>query len=439
MGLVSSLVLRSYLIGRLDAQLDLAVDRAAGQLRGVALQRVEQVLSPLGYVVAVTDRNGDRVRVVGGDPDEQPAARRLTRLRFGELRSHAEAEKPFDLKGTPDLRVAARYNQKGRIVAVAVPLSDVTDATNRLAGASVLTGVGLVGLLALAGQWLMNRGLAPLSRMITTADRVSTGADLSARLPGADRRTEVGRLATAINTMLGRIETSYAARVRSEERIRAFAADASHELRTPLTTIRGYAELFRQGAFNDEEQVREAMRRIEMESERMSKLVAELLELARLDRGTQLDLADTDLVQLVRDGVADAAAVEPERDFTVETPERLLVAADEPRIRQVLANLLANVRAHTPADTPARVRLSEDGDEVLLDVADDGPGMSEEEAARAFDRFHTASGQGSGLGLAIVSAIAAAHGGSAEIVAHEGAGTRVRIRIPRSHAEATSG
>ena len=183
----------------------------------------------------------------------------------------------------------------------------------------------------------------------------------------------------------------------------------------------------------------------------MSTLVAELLELARLDRTSSLDLAETDLADVVRDAVADASAVEPERPVRAEAPPRLVAVVDEPRIRQVLANLLGNVRAHTPVTTPVAVRLSELTGGVLLEVADAGPGMPAEDAARAFDRFHrgpdrasgngggqngrqgereAANGAGSGLGLSIVQAIAHAHGGQATLESWPGRGTRVRIWLP---------
>ena len=182
------------------------------------------------------------------------------------------------------------------------------------------------------------------------------------------------------------------------------------------------------------------MRRIEQEAERMSMLVAELLELARLDRESSLDLTETDLAALARDAVADALAVEPDRPVTADVPPSLVVTADEPRIRQVLANLLGNVRAHTPPGTAATVRLYPADDGAVLEVSDDGPGMSDQDAALAFDRFHrgaragTAGGGGgrreSGLGLSIVAAIAAAHGGYARLRSAPGAGTTVHLWIP---------
>jgi two-component system OmpR family sensor kinase len=202
------------------------------------------------------------------------------------------------------------------------------------------------------------------------------------------------------------------------------------------------------------------MRRIEQEAKRMSTLVAELLELARLDRTSSLDIAETDLAVLVRDAVADARAVEPGRPVRAEAPDSMVAAVDEARIRQVLANLLGNVREHTPVTTPTAVRLAQVRGGVVLEVADAGPGMAPGEAASAFDRFYrggerhnggpsagrdgdagsargvspngAAGGDsgGSGLGLAIVAAIAQAHGGQATLESAQGHGTRVRVWLP---------
>jgi len=311
--------------------------------------------------------------------------------------------------------------------------------------AELITGGILILMLALGGRWLIGRGLAPLGQMAGTAHRITTQGDLTARMPDADESTEVGRLGWAINTMLDRIQHAFGARLRSEQKVRQFAADASHELRTPLTTIRGYAELYRQGALGPDE-LPDAMRRIEQEAQRMSTLVAELLELARLDRTSSLDLAEADLAAVVQDAASDARAVEPGRPIQAEAPARLIAVVDEPRIRQVLANLLANVREHTPARTPVAVRLAPAPGGVVLEVADAGPGMPQQDAARAFDRFHRGGdradsrvdtlmngsngGGGSGLGLSIVQAIAVAHGGQATLESWPGQGTSIRVWLP---------
>ncbi|HLK00131.1 MAG TPA: HAMP domain-containing sensor histidine kinase [Streptosporangiaceae bacterium] len=314
-------------------------------------------------------------------------------------------------------------------VVVGRPSSAVASQVRGFVLAEVLTGAVLIALLAVGGRWLIGRGLGPLDKMASTADLITSQGDLTARMPDPGDHAEASRLAAAINTMLDRIQQAFGARWHSEQKVRQFAADASHELRTPLTTIKGYAELYRQGALGETE-LPDAMRRIEQEAERMSSLVAELLELARLDRTSSLDLTETDLAELVRDAAADARAVEPARPVSAQAPRSFVVVADEPRLRQVLANLIGNVREHTPADAAIAIRLSRGGDGALLEVADSGPGMSEDEAARAFDRFYRGSGRGTGLGLAIVQAIAAAHGGHAMLRSSPGAGTSVQVWIP---------
>ena len=364
------------------------------------------------------------------------------------------AGRPFDVPDPgpaaagPRLRavarlIPARANGGTRaVLVVARPVGAVGAQVGGIIIAELITGGALILLLAVSGRWLIGRGLAPLSQMASTAQQITSRGDLTARMPEADDSTEVGRLGGAINAMLDRIQQAFGARWRSEQKVRQFAADASHELRTPLTTIRGYAELYRQGALGPE-QLPDAMRRIEQESQRMSTLVAELLELARLDRTSSLDLAETDLALLVRDAAADASAVEPGRPVQAEAPDRLIAVVDEARIRQVLANLLGNVREHTPPGTPVAVRLAPARGGAVLEVADAGPGMSEEDAARAFDRFHRGAeragrqdgdgrdpGTSSGLGLSIVQAIAAAHGGQAVLESQAGHGTRVRIWLP---------
>jgi two-component system OmpR family sensor kinase len=381
--------------------------------------------------------------------------------RLGKL---AAAGQPFNVtvSGLPTVRAAWRLVPPsaaastrgllppGPAVVIIGRTGDAASANLRgVVLTELITGGALIALLAVCGNWLIGRGLAPLRRMASTAGLITRSGDLAARMPDAGDSQETGRLAAAINTMLDRIQQSFGARLRSEQKVRQFAADASHELRTPLTTIRGYAELFRVNALGPGE-LPNAMRRIEQEAERMSLLVAELLELARLDRPSSLDLSETDLTVLARDAVADARAVEPGREVSMSVPDSLVVTADEPRIRQVLANLLGNVRAHTPPGTPAAVRLRADGPGAVIEVADQGPGMSERDAALAFDRFHRGGGAlaaatagrsapdgqdgtdeaSSGLGLSIVAAIAAAHGGHAGLTSAPGAGTTIRLWIP---------
>src|SRR4029077_9146948 len=320
------------------------------------------------------------------------------------------------------------------VLLIARPNSAVGSEVRGLVAAELITGSILLALLAVGGRWLISRGLAPLDRMASTADMITSRGDLTARMPDPGDHAEAGRLAGAINTMLDRIQQAFRARWQSEQKVRQFAADASHELRTPLTTIRGYAELYRQGALG-EDRLPNAMRRIEQEGDQEARPGGEALALGQLDRDSSLDLTETDLSALVADAVEDARAVEPGRPVRASTPASLVVVADEPRIRQVLANLLGNVREHTSPDTPVAVRLSEAGQGALLEVTDSGQGMDSEAAARAFDRFYRGGhngndGHGSGLGLSIVQAIAAAHGGHAMLRSAVGVGTSVQVWIP---------
>ena len=442
MGAVTTAVLDRQVSSQFDTDLVAAASRSPQALAG----------NSGGYLAAVLSRRTGQIALLtpGGQGQQfQQMLSQLTRAQFIRDFTH----QPFSLT-LPDgtrLRAVERLapaRQLGAslvgpglvLVVVARPVSSLNSQVRGVVTAELITGGVLILLLALGGRWLIGRGLAPLGGMASTANQITSQGDLTARMPEADEHTEVGRLGGAINTMLDRIQFAFGARLQSEQKVRQFAADASHELRTPLTTIRGYAELYRQGALGPD-QLPDAMRRIEQESQRMSTLVAELLELARLDRPTSLDLAETDLSAVVRDAAADAQAVEPERPVQADAPPGLIAVVDEPRIRQVLANLLANVREHTPARTPVAVRLAPVRGGVVLEVADAGPGMPAGDAARAFDRFYRgerpdpaglngSGGGGSGLGLAIVQAIAVAHGGQATLESWPGQGTRVRVWLP---------
>jgi signal transduction histidine kinase len=458
MGGVTAFAASRRLGAQFDAELVATAQRSPQQLKS----------NPGDYVAVEITRLTRTVEPLTGN---SAATRELTAA-IHQLITNGTAYKylhntPFAVPGTgPRLRAVARvlrFNSFVRpygVLVVARPVGVVAGNVAGLVVLELITGGALLLLLALGGRWLIGRGLAPLGEMAGTAQRITTQGDLAARMPDADSSTEVGRLGAAINTMLDRIQQAFGARLRSEHKVRQFAADASHELRTPLTTIRGYAELYRQGALGPD-QLPDAMRRIEQEATRMSTLVAELLELARLDRTSSLDIAETDLAALVRDAVADSRAVEPARPVRAEAPDSLVAAVDEARIRQVLANLLGNVREHTPVATPVAVRLAHARGGVVLEVADNGPGMAPAEAARAFDRFYRgaerplgepwyaeangAAGSargvsgngradgdsgGSGLGLAIVAAIAQAHGGQATLESEQGRGTRVRVWLP---------
>jgi two-component system OmpR family sensor kinase len=306
-------------------------------------------------------------------------------------------------------------------------------------------GIGAAVLLVLgvAGFWVVHRSLRPLAEVERTAADIAAG-QLDRRVPQRDPRTEVGRLSLALNGMLAQIQRAVASSEssaeharRSEERMRRFITDASHELRTPLTTIRGFAELYRQGAARDTEML---MSRIESESRRMGLLVEDLLLLARLDAQRPLDRHRVDLLALASDSVHDAQSIAPKREISLKiidgpgTPE---VLGDEARLRQVLGNLVANALQHTPETARVTVRVGTDDDNAVLEVADEGPGMSADDAHRIFERFYRtdssrdrASG-GTGLGLSIVDSLVYAHGGTVSVTTAPGAGCRFTVKLPR--------
>ncbi|MEA2126843.1 MAG: two-component system, OmpR family, sensor kinase, partial [Solirubrobacteraceae bacterium] len=305
--------------------------------------------------------------------------------------------------------IAARTPAGGTIIA-AVPLTDFTSTLNRLLRVELIVAAAVLALLAAAAFWLVRLGLSPLERMGRTAGAIAAG-DLTQRVEPATERTEVGRLGLALNRMLGQIETAFAERTASEERLRAFLSDASHELRTPLASIRGYAELYRIGAARAPADQEKAMTRIEAEAKRMGVLVDDLLTLARLDEERELLREDVDLTALAHDAVDAARVAAPDRPVTLDANGPVLVEGDPDRLRQVLDNLVRNALTHTPDGTAVELRVARAADRAQLDVRDHGPGLPPGEPAALFERFWRAEAgrergkAGAGLGLAIVAGI----------------------------------
>jgi len=269
-----------------------------------------------------------------------------------------------------------------------------------------------------------------------TAEAIAEG-DLTQRVEHDEPRTEVGRLGLSLNAMLAQIESAFKAREASERKLRRFIADASHELRTPLAAVRAYAELFSRGADTHPDDLARSMSGITRESERMSLLVDELLLLARLDEGRPLARAPVQLEELVADAVDSARAVDPERPIELDA-EPLVVLGDHDRLRQSVDNLLSNVRAHTPPAAPVHVSVAQANGNALIEVSDSGPGLTEQDLERVFERFYRADASrarasgGVGLGLAIVAAVADAHGGSVAVRSDDGQGATFTIALPLS-------
>lgn len=348
------------------------------------------------------------------------------------------------LNGSPvQWRAVSVRGPGGELTSVAIDLSDVQRTVRSLAWSQAAIGTAVLVVLGIVGYWVVHRSLRPLVEVERTAAAIAAG-QLDRRVPERDPRTEVGRLSAALNGMLAQIQQAMAlsgasaeqART-SEERMRRFITDASHELRTPLTTIRGFAELYRQGAARDVEML---MARIESESRRMGLLVDDLMLLARLDAQRPLERHRVDLLALASDAVHDAQSIAPSRTITLEvfdgpgTPE---VLGDEARLRQVLGNLVANALQHTPETARVTVRVGTADQDAVLEVADQGPGMTSDDAARVFERFYrtdssrTRSSGGTGLGLSIVDSLVHAHGGRVSVTTAPGEGCCFRVSLPR--------
>jgi two-component system OmpR family sensor kinase len=326
---------------------------------------------------------------------------------------------------------------------VAIPLTDIQATLHRLVLVELLVGGVVLLLVAAAARYVVRVGLRPLEGIGETAGAIAAG-DLTRRVEPTDERTEVGRLGLALNAMLAQIEEAFEERRASESRLRRFVADASHELRTPLTSIRGYAELFRRGAESRPEDLEKSMARIEAEASRMGILVDDLLLLARLDQGRPLEREPFDLARVVAEAIESARAVEPDRPFDLETEATAEMLGDEGRLRQVLDNLFDNVRVHTAAGTPVHVRVAREDGDVLLSVHDEGPGLSTDEEAKAFERFYRGDPVrsrrtgGAGLGLSIAAAIVEAHRGTMTASSPGGLGARFDVRLPARDEDAAA-
>ena len=441
--------LRTYLISQVDDQLisisgtSLSrLDRAGiAPLDGGDKNSPYKILEPLRGVptaisITLLDVDGNLIGQVGGELGGKNFA--VTGMKITEVSNYKN--KPFTIDGKdgqPDIRALAQMLPTGLgSVIVADSLEKVDKTLSQLRFLFLILGIIALTAIGLAARWIIALGLRPLEAVEDTAEAIAAG-DLSARLPAAKPDTEVGRLTTSLNTMLSRIEESFTARVASENKLRRFVADASHELRTPLTAIRGFAELHRQGAVVGQEKTSELISRIEKESVRMSTLVEDLLLLARLDQARELAKDPVDLNTLIADAVASAKAAGPDHPIEVNLNEsEIFVLGDFQRIHQVIANLLANARTHTPVGTKIIITAGVGVNETTISVTDNGPGLSQSDQERIFERFYRAdpsrvrnSGEGSGLGLSIVDAVMKAHGGYVSVKSNLGEGATFTLHF----------
>jgi two-component system OmpR family sensor kinase len=315
-------------------------------------------------------------------------------------------------------------------VLVAASLNQVNATMRFLRLSLLLTGLIVLAVLTATGIWITRLGLRPIAEVTEVAEAIVDG-DRTRRVAGRDQGTEAGKLARAFNVMLDEQQAS-------ETRLRQFVADASHELRTPVSVILGITELWRRGELRSGNQSDEAIHRIGVSGTQMGRLVEDLLLLARLDEGRPLEHEPVDVSRVVQDIVAEVVTTDPTRNIVLDAPLSVVVQGDEASLRQVAVNLVSNAIRHTPHGAGVKIRVFEQGNKALLEVADSGPGMNREDASRAFDRFWQAdssrSRSGAGLGLAIVRGIVDAHLGEVSLVSDIVTGTRVIVTIPR-HAK----
>ena len=447
--------LRSFLLDRVEQQLmaaRAAVGRGLRQSGGRALSTttLNQVAPPVVFV-EIRDPTGRVVAIHGSSslsgsaPDPRlPAVLRPPAAPQGGVPSRTPALQleVGAVRGTGRYRVlVSSLPASAGVLIVAASLKDVSATLGRLVDVELAIAAVLLAVVVVATFWLLRAALQPLERISRIAGGIAQG-DLDVRLSPAEQGSEIGRLGLALNGMLERLEDAFTRRDRSEAQLRRFVSSASHELRTPLTSIRGYAALLRRGAKHNPEDLERSISRIEAEATRMTGLIDDLLVLARLDEERPLSSSRVDLTAIARDAVDDALVREPGRAITLEADRPVIVDGDEPRLRQIVANLLENAQVHTPVNAPVRVEVAARGEVAVLAVTDTGAGIDPEQISRVFERFYRGtppgSGdaaprtRGSGLGLAIVKSIAEAHGGTATVSSLPGEGARFEIRLPLS-------
>ncbi|MFD8300867.1 sensor histidine kinase [Streptomyces sp. NPDC059690] len=448
---VSLMGMRYYLLDQVDTELTKTRDSLGGSQ--LTLRQIDS-LSVLGFVhdrlaprqtderaapdtiYAAVDTKGRVASLLGFKPTE--AQRSLSRA-VGDPHTLTRHTRPQDVSvhGAP-YRVTATRLPDGTYIL----LASSTDALHRgmlkALKLDLTIGTLLLALLACLTLFSVRRRMRPLEDMVETSSAIAEG-DLTRRVPSSHHPTqEVEQLRLALNSMLHQVESAYRTREDSAAQLRRFVADASHELRTPLSAIRGYLQLYDKGMLSDPDERKRAWERVLAETDRMGRLVDELLTLARLDQQPELRFRNVDVSRLVRDAAQDLRAQQPDRPVEVAADGSLLVRADESGLRQVLGNLVGNVRTHTPAEVPVRLGVEREDGVVRLCVADDGPGLCAEDASRVFDRFFRAGGgAGSGLGLAIVQGVVHAHGGEVAVRTAPGEGLAVTVTLPARTAAAT--
>jgi len=446
-GIATTVALRSFLIHRLDQQLDQAGSRYAAALEHTDNDADNPETSTIGQPVGtlgarILNGNVTAIGVVSASSVPSPISA-ADRAKVSALTPSGH-NRTIELPHLGEYRVKVSTGQDGDVLVTGLPRRPVDDTLRQVILAETLTFLIVVATVGLIGALAVRSSLRPLARVASTALRVSElplakgAVDLPERVPTTDERTEVGQVSAAVNHMLERIEAALSERQHSEDRLRQFVADASHELRTPLAVVRSHAELIAQEAVGLPDSVRSSVQRIGSETGRMSQLVDDLLLLARLDSGRPLERQQVDLTRLAIDSITDAKVSGPDHRWLLDLPEDpVTVVGDEHRLHQVLVNLLANAAIHTPAGTAVTltVRMTAE-DEAQVFVHDNGPGISPDLLPRVTERFvrgdttRSAATSSTGLGLPIIAGVVSAHGGTVLIASSPG-DTRVTVILPR--------
>ncbi|MEV0777430.1 HAMP domain-containing sensor histidine kinase [Streptomyces sp. NPDC050428] len=436
-GITTVLALQGFLERRLDQQLAASGGRFAASLEHEARPDTDNMPDTRGqsegtFAARLLTGSVVQAAVVRDETDAEvpldPADRRTLRHLPVDGEAHSRR-----LSALGAYRLTAVEGDDKDVLVTGLPLRPVEETVHRLEGVEAAVFAAALAVTGILGALWVHISLRPLHRVTSTAVSVAERPLASGEVampepvPVSDPRTEVGQVGTAVNRMLGHVGDALERRQASEERLRHFAADASHELRTPVANIRGHAELALRTTSPVPAEVRRALDRIQSESERMSRLVDDLLLLARIDAGRALSSSRVDLTRLVLDATDDARAAGPDHRWQLDLPqESVTTEGDEHRLHQAIGNLLANARTHTPAGTEVTVRLSVDESRVRLIVTDDGPGIEEDLLPEVFGRFVRADHARSratgstGLGLAIVHAVATAHGGTVAVESRPG-------------------
>ena len=450
---VTSLVAISALRAQMVHQLDEEMKASSSSLvSSIGTSQTRQDGAVGSYRVYILDQRGNVLYSIAGADQQAENEPVLTGWDSEKVKKYHETGTTVNSRtGSNDWRIMpisleSSTNGQASSMVIALPLKQ-TNQVVALVG--VLTfAFGLATLAAaIAMTWvIVTRTFEPLARVEQTAAKIAAG-DLSQRIEDYNPSNEIGNLAISLNTMLAQIESSFNAQAKSEAKMRRFVGDASHELRTPLVSIRGYSELYRQGALPNDEAVATAMGRIESESKRMGQLVEDLLTLARIDERRESKLAPFDLFHLAVDASNDAYATSPDREVSLVgltddvAPTSAPVIGDESRMRQVVANLLTNAMRYTPAGTPLEIAVGVREDVPgyplsVIEVRDHGPGIHGEDRERVFERFYRTDTSrsretgGTGLGLSIVAAILEQHDGSVHIEETSGGGATFVISLP---------